>query len=481
MKIQLACIMIGAVLFGGACTLIPEYQRPEAPVPTALPGDEVAAETAPADISQLPWRQFITDVKLQQLIEIALQNNRDWRLAGQRVELTRAMYNIQRQELYPSLYAVGGGGRQRSAADLTPAGQSRTSEHYSANLSVLSWELDFFGYLRSLSEQALQEYLATAQACRSARILLISSVAQSYWALAADREALQLSEETLQAQLEVYDLVQRQYQNGLVTELDYRRAQTPLEIARVDLARYQRQAAQAENALRLLLGEQLPEQLLPTKLAGLAMPVTLRPGLSSEQLLLRPDIIAAEHQLMAAQATIGVARAAFFPRITLTGALGTASDELSGLFKSSNGTWSFAPQISLPIFDARTWSAHRASKVQREMALTQYEKAIQSAFRETADALALCRSIGDQLQAQKALVEALAETYRLAQFRFEKGVDSYLGVLDAQRSLFSAQQGLISLQLVEHSSQLQLYAALGGGGLPIEIEQLVAKEAMPEP
>jgi len=469
--------MISAVLFGAACTLIPDYQRPDAPVPAALPGEDIAAGIAPVDISQLPWRQFITDANLQQLIEIALQNNRDWRLAAQRVELIKAMYNIQRQELYPSLYAVGSGGRQRSAADLTIAGLQRTSEQYAANLSVLSWELDFFGYLRSLSEQALQEYLATEQACRSAKILLISSVAQSYWALAADREALQLSEATLEAQLAAYDLVQRQYQNGLVTELDYRRAQTPLEIARVDLARYQRLAAQAENALRFLLGVQLPEELLPTRLAGLAAPVALASGLSSEQLLLRPDIIAAEHQLMAAQATVGVARAAFFPRITLTGALGTASDELSGLFKSGNGTWSFAPQVSLPIFDARTWSAHRASKVQREMALTQYEKAIQNAFRETADALALCRSIGGQVQAQEALVTALAETYRLAKFRFEKGVDSYLGVLDAQRSLFSAQQGLISLQLAEHSSQLQLYAALGGGGL--SKEQLADREAMP--
>ncbi|NLZ64128.1 MAG: efflux transporter outer membrane subunit [Lentisphaerae bacterium] len=447
------------------CTMIPKYERPAAPVPQLLPGEaEPAAQDAAPDISQLPWREVITDANLQRLIDIALENNRDFRLAAQRVELTRALYNIQRQELFPSLYAVGGGGRQRSAADLTPPGQPRTSKHYSANLSVLSWELDFFGYLRSLSEQAIQEYLATEQARRSAQIMLVATVAQGYWSLAAEREALQLAESTLKSQQEAYALVKHQYETGLVNELDFRRAQTPLEIARVDVARYQRQAEQAGNALRLLLGQEPPAQLLPAQLSGLAAPATLRPGLSSEQLLLRPDVIAAEHQLLAAQATIGVARAAFFPRITLTGALGTASDELSRLFKSGNGTWSFTPQITMPIFDARTWSAHRASKVQREMALTQYERAIQNAFRETADALSLCRTIGNQRQAQEALVSALAETYRLAQLRFEKGVDSYLGVLDAQRSLFAAQQALISLRLAEHSSQLQLYAALGGGG-----------------
>ncbi|MDD3954433.1 MAG: efflux transporter outer membrane subunit [Lentisphaeria bacterium] len=458
-------ISLLTLLWFSGCTMIPNYQRPEAPMPEKFP--EGAAAEAVSEVgaaaAELPWREFIQDVELRQLIELSLANNRDLRLAALNVEQVRALYKIQREEMYPSLYASGSGSRQSASRHLLNAGQERITETYRADLSLLSWEIDFFGRLRSLTEKAMQEYFATEQARRGAQILLISTVANGYLALAADRESLALAEDTFQSQQEAYQLVERQYRQGLATELDLRRAQIPREAARGDMARYRRQAAVSENLLRQLVGASLPEELLPQSLGDVSVPAPFASGLSSKVLLQRPDILAAEHQLRGALAMIGVARAAFFPNIVLIGNYGTASTELSRLFEAGATTWGFSPQLSMPIFDARTWSAYRVSKVQREMALTQYEKAIQNAFRETADSLALCATIGEQLAAQKDLVEATAETYRLARFRYEKGIDNYLSVLDAQRTLFSAQQGLVSLKLAEHSSRLQLYAVLGGG------------------
>jgi multidrug efflux system outer membrane protein len=454
-------ISLLAVVWFSGCTMIPDYQRPAAPVPENLPsGGEVGSGRAAAD---LPWREFIQDAELRQLIELSLENNRDLRLAALQVEQVRALYKIQREELYPSIYAAGGGSRSSASRDLLAPNEPRITEVYQANLSLLSWEIDFFGRLRSLSEKALQEFFATEQAQRGAQILLVSSVANGYLALAAERESLKLAEDTFKSQQEAYELVERQYNQGLITELDLRRAQIPREVARSDIARYRQRVSNAENALQLLVGSALPPELLPTSIADVALPAAFASGLSSQVLLQRPDILAAEHQLRAAYATIGAARAAFFPNIVLIGNLGTASTELQRLFERGTSTWSFTPQLSMPIFDARVWSAHRVSKVQREIALTQYEKAIQNAFRETADALALCANIGEQLDAQKDLVEATEETYRLANIRYEQGIDNYLSVLDAQRSMFSAQQALVSLKMAAHSSRLQLYAVLGGG------------------
>ena len=454
-------ISLLALIWFSGCTMIPDYQRPAAPVPENLPsGGEVGSGRAAAE---LPWREFIQDAELRQLIELSLENNRDLRLAALQVEQVRALYKIQREELYPSIYAAGGGSRSSTSRDLLAPNEPRITEVYQANLSLFSWEIDFFGRLRSLSEKALQEFFATEQARRGAQILLVSSVANGYMALAAERESLKLAEDTFKSQQEAYELVERQYNQGLVTELDLRRAQIPREVARGDIARYRQRVSNAENALQLLVGSALPPELLPTSIADVALPAAFASGLSSQVLLQRPDILAAEHQLRAAYATIGAARAAFFPNIVLIGNLGTASTELQRLFERGTSTWSFTPQLSMPIFDARVWSAHRVSKVQREIALTQYEKAIQNAFRETADALALCANIGEQLDAQKDLVEATEETYRLANIRYEQGIDNYLSVLDAQRSMFSAQQALVSLKMAAHSSRLQLYAVLGGG------------------
>jgi len=262
----------------------------------------------------------------------------------------------------------------------------------------------------------------------------------------------------------MYNLIKKQYETGLANELDLHRAQTQVETARGEVARYSQLVAQDQNALNLLAGSPVPEDLLPRGLEDIKPPRDISPGLSSEVLLRRPDIMAAEHQLKAAYAYIGAARAAFFPRISLTTALGTASNELSGLFDSGNGTWNFTPQIVMPIFDARTWAAYRVSKAQRKIALAQYERAIQTAFREVADALAVKGTVDERLAAQRSLVEALSQTYRLSKKRYESGIDSYLGVLDAQRSLFAAQQGLTTLRLSKLANRVRLYAVLGGGG-----------------
>jgi multidrug efflux system outer membrane protein len=411
----------------------------------------------------LKWQQFFTDENLQKIIAMALQNNRDLRLAALNVERARAIYGIQRAELFPAVNAVGSASKQRSSADLTQPGQPRSTERYEVNLGVAAWEIDFFGRIRSLKDEALEAYLATEQARRSAQLLLVSAVAQAYLTLAADRENLQLAETTLQTQQGAYDLVKRRVDLGLVPELDLHRAQTQVDTARGDIARYTQQVAQDENALNLLVGTPLPTALLPTNLKGVTSPQEISAGVSSEVLLRRPDVLQAENLLKAANADIGAARAAFFPRISLTAAIGTASSDLSGLFKGGSGAWSYAPQIVMPMFDARLRPAHRAVKVQREIAVTQYEKAIQTAFREVADALAIRGTVDQQVAAQQSLVNAVAETHRLAISRYEKGIDSYLSVLDAQRSLYAGQQGLVSLRLAKFANNVRLYAVLGGG------------------
>ncbi len=467
MNKQIPFLAFGLAMVTAGCNLAPQYQPPAAPIPAAWPtGPAYAADGAPAapeEILDLGWREVFTDAKLQQVIELALTNNRDLRLAALNVERAQAYYGIQRAELLPAVSATGRGSKARVPADLSSNQRRQTVERYDVNLGVAAWEIDFFGRIRNFKDRALEEYLATEQARRSAQILLVSSVAQTYLALAADSENLQLAQTTLEAQQAAYDLVKRRYDLGLVPELELFRAQTPLEVARRDRATYQQQVAQGENALALLVGAPVAAELLPTALDSILPPREVSAGLSSEILRQRPDVLQAEHLLKAAHADLGAARAAFFPRITLTAAFGTASRDLSGLFESGSGAWNYAPQIVMPIFDARTWSAHKAAKVQREIAVTQYEKAIQSAFRDVADALAARGTMDEQVTAQQSLVRALAETHRLAQSRFDKGIDSYLGVLDAQRSLFAAEQALVFLRLQKLTHDVRLYAVLGGG------------------
>ena len=466
MKKNLMFSLAVVALAAAGCTMAPKYARPPAPVPAEWPSGPASTQaggTNAASIPDLRWQEFFTDEKLRQVIGLALTNNRDLRVAALNVERARAYYGIQRAELLPIVEAKGTGAKARVPADLSSSGDRQTVERYDANLGVASWEIDFFGRIRSLKDRSLEEYLATEQARRSAQILLVSSVANTYLALAADRENLRLSETTVESQQASYNMVKRRYELGLVPELDLYRAQSSLDVARRDIAIYRQLLAKDENALNLLAGGPVPGELLPGDLAKVALPQEINAGVSSEVLLRRPDVLQAESMLKAANADIGAARAAFFPRISLTAAYGTASSDLSGLFKSGSSAWSYAPQIVMPIFDARTWSAHKAAIVQREIAVTQYEKAIQSAFRETADALAVRGTVDAQLAAQQSLVKSFSETYRLASSRYDKGIDSYLGVLDAQRSLFASQQLLVLLRLEKLASQIQLYAVLGGG------------------
>ncbi|MDD5170402.1 MAG: efflux transporter outer membrane subunit [Syntrophales bacterium] len=460
-------LIIGIIICLGGCSFAPKYNRPAAPIPNEWPGGAAYGQTrmaAPAITAQeLPWREFFTDERLQKIIGIALENNRDLRVAALNVERARALYGIQRAELFPAVSASGVMSKQLVPADLSTTGSSTTATQYSVNLGISSWEIDFFGRIRNLKDRALEEYLATDQAYRSAHILLVSTVAGVYLSLAADRENLKLAVSTLETQEYYYKLIQKRRNVGLASELDLRRAQTQVDAAKVDAARFTQLTAQDENALNLLVGSPTPQALLPAEWGTVSPPKEISPGLSSELLLRRPDVLTAEHLLKAAHANIGAARAAFFPRISLTAAFGTASADLSGLFKSGQSTWTFVPQIVMPIFDARTWWAYDVTKVDREIFVAQYEKAIQTAFREVADALAVLGTVNRQVAAQRSLVEAAAETYRLSNLRYTKGMDSYLGVLDAQRSLYAAQQGLISLHLLRTNNMVTLYKVLGGG------------------
>lgn len=462
-------LLLAAVVafFLGGCTLAPKYERPAAPVPAQWPTGAAYSKTMSTEVvakmPDLQWREFIADLRLQKVIEMALNNNRDLRVAALNVERARALYGIQRAELLPTVNAIGSMYKGRVPADLTNNGTETTSEQYSVNLGVISWEIDFFGRIRSLKEQAFEQYIATDQARLSTQILLISSVAGAYFALAADREALKLSASTLEAQETTYKLVRKRHDVGLASELDLYRVQSQVDTARADVARYTQLVAQDENVLNLLVGSPVPQDLEPAELASVIPPKEISPGLSSDVLLNRPDVLAAEHVLKAANANIGAARAAFFPRISLTTTIGTASASLSGLFKDGSSTWNFAPQIVMPVFDARTWYAYDVTKVDKEISIAQYEKAIQTAFREVADSLAVQGTVNRQIAAQQSLVDAVAQTYRLSTARYIKGIDSYLGVLDAQRSLYSAQQGLIGLRLTRLNNMITLYKVLGGG------------------
>ena len=451
----------------GGCTLIPKYSRPVAPIPQEWPSgvayDKTKADPSVLTVPALPWQEFIADERLQKIIGIALDNNRDLRMAALNVERARALYGIQRAELFPSVNAVGVMNKQLVPADLSTTGNTITAGQYSVNLGISSWEIDFFGRIRSLKDRALKEYFATDQARRVAQILLVSSVANAYLALAADQENLKLSVSTLKTQEAYYKLILKRCNMGLASELDLRRAQSQVDTARGDAARYTQLTAQDENALDLLVGSPSPRKLLPAELGSVSSLKEISPGLSSELLLRRPDVLAAEDRLKAANANIGAARAAFFPRISLTTAIGTSSADLSGLFKDGQGTWGFASQIIIPIFDARTWSAYDVMKVEKEISVAQYEKVIQTAFREVADALAVLGTVNQQVAAQRSLVDNATETYRLSNMRYTKGIDSYLGVLDAQRSLYAAQQGLITLHLLRFTNLVTLYKVLGGG------------------
>ena len=466
---QAIFLSFGAFLcLAGCATMAPKYTRPQAPVPAAWPSGPAYQKGAgnASEKADIPWQEFFIDKQLQKLIALALENNRDLRIAALNIEKSQALYQIQRSDLFPTVNATGSGNEQRVPASVSATGQAMTVHQYSVGLGFSAYELDLFGRVRSLKNEALEQFFATEEARSSLQISLVAEVATNYLTLAADREQLKLAKETLAGQEAAYQLVKRRFEAGISSALDLYQAQTSVDTALVDIARFTSLVAQDENALALVVGSQVSADMLPASLSDITALKELNPGLPSETLLRRPDIIQAEDLLKAANANIGAARAAFFPSISLTTNIGTFSTKLSDLFKSGTTGWSFMPQITLPIFaGGRNRANLKASEVDRKIFLAQYEKAIQSAFREVADALAQRGTIDDQAAAQQSLTDATAKSYHLSQARYEKGVDSYLNVLDSQRSLYAAQQNLIGVRLSRLINLVTLYKVLGGGGV----------------
>ena len=450
-----------AVLLAG-CSLIPDYQRPASPSAAQYPQGAVSPAPTPAAARTEDWRTLFNDPALQQLIESALVNNRDLRVAALNVEAFQAQYRIQRADLLPAVSANASESRQRLPPSVTRS-KAMINSTYAVNLGVSAYELDFFGRVRSLSEQALQTWLATEQARRSAELSLVANVANAYLTWRADQELLELTRQTLAADEQSLRLTTRNRDAGKSSALEQAQAQTSVDRSRANLARYKRQVAQDLNSLTLLVGTQVPEQLPAQPLAS-DLVQQLPAGLPSDLLQRRPDILQAEYKLKAANANIGAARAAFFPSVSLTASAGTSSRDLSGLFSAGSGAWTFQPQINLPIFNAGSLRASLDySKLQKDVAIAEYEKSIQTAFQEVADGLAARSTYQQQLQAQRDLVQATQDYYNLAQHRYQNGVDSSLTFLDAQRSLFSSQQGLITDRLAQLVAEVNLYTALGGG------------------
>jgi outer membrane protein, multidrug efflux system len=465
---RFVAIVVGTMTLS-ACTLEPQYVRPKAPVTTPEP-DGVPG--IPAE--DLGWRAFFPDPQLQQLIVLALANNRDLRVAALNVETAQARYRIQRADLFPTIAASATEQAARIpgsvlAASL-PAGSVSglgdiISRSYTAGIGFTSFELDLFGRIRSLSHAALQEYFSFEETRRSAQITLVAEVANAYLNVLADQTLIDITRQTLQSQNDSYAVTQTMFDVGATTQLALRQAESTVDAAKANLAQYERQFAQDRDALQLVLGAPIPTTTEFS--AGLdrnAVVSEIEMEIPSSVLVQRPDVLAAEHRLRAANADIGAARAAFFPTITLTGNFGTASAQLSGLFKHDSEAWTFAPQISVPIFTGGANVANlRVAKLARETAVAQYEKSIQTAFREVADTLAARGTLDEQWAAQQALVTASKDAYRLADMRFQDGVDGYLSALDAQRSLYGAQQQLQLVRLLRLENRVTFYKALGGG------------------
>lgn len=454
--------LAAAALLLSGCSFIPTYERPEAPVPgTYQAGAQAPAGTAAA--AAVPWKDYFADPRLQTLITAALANNRDLRVAALNIEQARAQFQIRRADQFPGVGLGVNASRGPSATngDLTNS--------FSVGLAVSAWEIDFFGRIASLKEQALAQYLASEEGRNAAQVSLVAAVANGWLTLLADEELLNLSRRTLTSREESVRLTRLRLDAGVASELDFRQAESLTQAARATLAQQQRQRALDENALALLLGQPVPADILASlaggTLANASAMAALPSGLPSELLTQRPDIRQAEQQLIAANANIGAARAAFFPRISLTAQAGTASGELSGLFKSGSWGFTLAPSLLLPIFDAgRNQANLDSSQASRSIAVAQYEKAIQTAFREVSDALAGQSTLAEQSDALQRQAQAEEARLRLADLRYRNGVSSYLDLLDAERSLFATQQGAVQVRLAQLQNQVLLYKALGGGG-----------------
>jgi multidrug efflux system outer membrane protein len=446
--------ILGAGLALGGCTMIPGYERPTAPVAAQYPGVTRTNESRAADIA---WQNVFADERLQQLIGLALTNNLDLRVAVLNVEQSRAQYRITRSASLPTVDGNAGYTRSHAAGF--------TSEQWSASLGTTAYEVDLFGHVRSLNRQALEKYFATAEAKRDAQITLVSEVATEYFTLRQAEEQLQLAQQTLKAVQQSYDLNKATFDAGASSELDLRTAEGQLQTAKINVLTYQREQAQAEDYLALLIGEPLPANLsAPRSFSDTNLVADVPAGLPSELVQRRPDILEAEHSLKAANANIGAARSAFFPTITLTASAGSTSSQLAQLFGAGTSVWSFAPQVTLPIF---TGGQNRAeldsAKIASRIEVANYQKAIQTAFREVADALVAISTYAAQVDDEAVAINAEQVRYDLSNLRFRQGEDTYLNVLLAQQDLYSAQQGMLQAQYNKIASQISLYQALGGG------------------
>jgi multidrug efflux system outer membrane protein len=496
MKTRIAVSILLAALAG--CTLEPHYERPEPAVspqwpditeryPDAggvAPGAAAHGDTAGVRAADIGWREFFTDPRLQKLIETALQHNPDAQVAALNIAAARAQYQIQRADLFPKISAVateevekfpaavapiaaasGSGGSAGGVGSAAGGAGSGVFRFFEVGIGFTSYELDLFGRIRSLNHAKLQQYLGYVETRRSAQISVVAEVANAYLTLLADENLFKITRDTLDSQRESLKLIKMSFDGGVATALDLHQAETTVAAAQANLAQYRREVAQDENALVVLLGAPMPADLpAGRELDEEKLLTELPEGVPSDVLTQRPDILAAEHNLIAANANIGAARAAFFPSILLTGNYGTASTELSGLFKTGSTAWTFSPQISLPIFaGGANVASLNLAKVQKNVLIVQYEQAIQNGFREVADGLAGRATLDSQVEADEALVTAAGESFRLSNMRFTGGVDNYLAVLDSQRSLYSAQQSLIAVKLARLQNLVTLYKALGGG------------------
>lgn len=460
--------LVGTLALGGCVSMAPHYQRPDAPVPPSLvTSANVAGGQEPAGtVADLDWRRVFVEPRLQQVIALALDNNRDLRVAVLNIEKARAQYRIERADLLPQVDAGASHSAARSSAATSSSGQSRVSRSASASVGFSAWELDLFGRIRSLKNEALETWLASAETQRATRLSLVAEVAGDWLAVDAYQRRLALAEQTLASQRETLRLSETRHRQGVISGVDLAQVRTSVESARADVAAYAAALEQARNALMLVVGAPVPDTLLPDPVAseGAVALAPLPASLPSAVLLQRPDVLAAEHTLKAANADIGAARAAFFPTISLTASTGRSSDALSSLFDAGTRTWSFVPSLSLPIFHAGALKASLdVARISQRIEVANYEKTIQTAFAEVADALAVRRHIDEQLDAQQALVAASQRNFTLSEARWKEGVDSYLDALDAQRLLYSAQQSLITLRLQEAVNRATLYKVLGGG------------------
>lgn len=463
-----ASLLVAATMLLAGCSFSPVYERPASPVgpqwsgaSTAVPGTEVSSAAT------LDWQSFVTDERLRGLIQKALDNNRDLRQTLLNVEAARSMYRVERSHRLPSIDAQAGGTRQRLPGDQSTTGQSQVQGSWQAGIGLAAFELDLFGRVRNLSDAALQEYLATEAAARSAQISLVAEVIQAYLTRDGAQQRHELTKETMQSRQGSLALIEQRRASGVASALDYHEALGLTEQAKADLERIEREVLQATNALELLVGEGSAAGMVATEHGrGTLLVQNLAAGTPSELLSLRPDIQAAENRLKARNANIGAARAAFFPRITLTGMFGSSSADLSNLFDSGQRAWSFRPQITLPIFTAgRNQANLNLAEVRKEIAVADYEKTIQTAFREVSDSLVATSTLWREEQAQMALTKSSAQALKLSEARYRGGVDGYLRYLDAQRRDFATQTALINVRTQRQVALATLFRSLGGGWL----------------